>query len=396
MRLKLGRRKSLSDIGVGNLKPRAARYVAPDPELPGHYVRVQPSGAKSYVVVARDPNGKQVWATSGVTSLFGIAEARERARQAIKAIKAGEDRAAPDSFEGVAEEWFKRHVMTKGLRSHADLRRYLDRHLYPAWRGREFSSIRRADVVKLLDVVEDSSGPVAADFVLSLMRNVANWYASRHEDYQSPVVRGMRRTNPKARARARILDDDELRQVWVQAEANGVFGAFVRLALLTAQRREKLAAMRWQDVAVDGEWRIPAEKREKGTGGALVLPAVAIDIIRAQPRFADNPYVLAGRDGGHLSGYSKRKAQFDAKVQIPAWVFHDLRRTARSLMSRAGVRPDIAERVLGHAIPGVGGVYDRHSYRAEKADALGRLAGLIEAILNQPARNVVSLSGASE
>jgi integrase len=159
----------------------------------------------------------------------------------------------------------------------------------------------------------------------------------------------MRRTDPRARARARILDDEEIRAVWNGAEANGVFGAYIRLALLTAQRREKVAAMRWEDIGIDGEWRILAADREKGTAGALVLPEIALDIIKAQPRFASNPYVLAGRDGGHISGQSKRKAQFGAKVPIAPWVFHDLRRTARSLMSRAGVRPDVAERVMGHA-----------------------------------------------
>ena len=77
---------------------------------------------------------------------------------------------------------------------------------------------------------------------------------------------------------------------------------------------------------------------------------------------------------------------------MPHWVTHDLRRTARSLMSRAGVRPDIAERVLGHAIPGVEGVYDRHSYNAEKADALEKLATLVAAAVNPPAStNVVQL-----
>jgi hypothetical protein len=65
-----------------------------------------------------------------------------------------------------------------------------------------------------------------------------------------------------------------------------------------------------------------------------------------------------------------------------------LRRTARSLMSRAGVRPDIAERVMGHAIGGVHGTYDRHSYREEKADALKRLAALIKSIVNPAQGNV--------
>jgi hypothetical protein len=73
------------------------------------------------------------------------------------------------------------------------------------------------------------------------------------------------------------------------------------------------------------------------------------------------------------------------------WVLHDLRRTARSLMSRAGVLPHVSERVLGHAIPGVEGVYDRHSYDTEKAHALLQLAALVETIINPPSGNVVPM-----
>ncbi len=88
---------------------------------------------------------------------------------------------------------------------------------------------------------------------------------------------------------------------------------------------------------------------------------------------------------------SKAKRQLDAAAKVDGWTLHDCRRTARSLMARAGVRPDIAERVLGHAIGGVEGVYDRHSYRDEKADALARLAALIDGIVN-PRENVVPMT----
>jgi integrase len=92
-----------------------------------------------------------------------------------------------------------------------------------------------------------------------------------------------------------------------------------------------------------------------------------------------------------MGSFSQRKQELDDELKIPPWVIHDLRRTARSLMSRAGVRPDIAERVLGHAILGVEGVYDRHSYSNEKADALSRLAHQIDTILNPPKGNVVAM-----
>jgi integrase len=105
---------------------------------------------------------------------------------------------------------------------------------------------------------------------------------------------------------------------------------------------------------------------------------MALDIINARPRYASNPYVFAARGDAywqHFSGYHDKICINDH------WTLHDLRRTARSLMSRAGVRPDIAERVMGHAMGGVEGIYDRHRYTEEKGDALSKLAALIERVV---------------
>jgi hypothetical protein len=162
----------------------------------------------SYVAVARDPGGKQVWATIGSTSLFGIDEAREKAREAIKAIKAGENRARPGTFKATAENWLKRHVEAKGLRTKVEIERCLAKYVYPQWEGREFTSIRRNDVAVLLDEIEDRHGPRQADAVLTIVRSITNWFATRHDDYVSPVVRGMRRADPRSSKRARILDDE--------------------------------------------------------------------------------------------------------------------------------------------------------------------------------------------
>jgi integrase len=386
-------RRTWTDKSIEGLKPRAKRYAEPDPKLAGHYVRVTPNSAKSFVAVARDPQGKQVWHTIGSTDLFKLDEARELAREAIKAIRVGGDRSGPQSFASVAEQWFKRHVEAKGLRSAKTLRAYLDQHILPAWGTRDFESIRRGDVATLLDRVEDTSGAVSADRALAVISGICNWYVARHEDYVSPVVRGMRRSNAKERARARILDDNEIRLIWRAAEANGTFGGFIRLLLLTAQRRDKIARLRWNDLTADGSWIIKTESREKGNAGELALPQIALDIISAQPRIAGNPYVFAGR--GDLPIHpGKRKEDFAAKLPpMPNWTLHDLRRTARSLMSRAGIRPDVAERVLGHVMGGVEGVYDRHTYREEKAHALRMLAGLIGNIVRPEAAKVHRFRG---
>jgi integrase len=188
------------------------------------------------------------------------------------------------------------------------------------------------------------------------------------------------------------LSDDELRAMWRVAESAGPFGALVRLLLLTAQRREKVVSMKWSDIGIDGTWRIPLEAREKGAPAEIALPAAAVDIIRVQPQLGDNPFVLAGRGDAHINGFSKSKKAFDAKLPkgIPAWMLHDLRRSARSLMARAGVSNDHAERVLGHARPGVEGIYDRHRYRDEIGTALQKLATLIDSIVH-PRENVTPM-----
>ena len=372
-------RKTFSDTSIKKLKPRSSAY--PDPEQSGHYVRVHNSGRRVFCVVARDPNGKQKWITIGDDTTHTIDAARKIAREKITAIKTGSNIDGIETFEAVAREWFKRHVEAKGLITSSDIRSYLTRILLPAWGGREFISIHRSDIAKLMDDVEDKNGVTAADYCLSITSGICTWYASRNDSYSSPIIRGMRRASTKERARDRILTDDELRAVWQTAAANGTFGAFVRVALLTGQRRDKVITMRHQDI-VKGEWTIPSEKREKNTAGSLVLPQAALDIIDAQPRFAGNGYVFAGGGNRYMSGVSKRKVVFDKRAGVQGWTVHDLRRTARSLMSRAGVRPDIAERVLGHVIGGVAGTYDRHSYDEEKAHALRALAALVESIAN--------------
>ena len=128
--------------------------------------------------------------------------------------------------------------------------------------------------------------------------------------------------------------------------------------------------------------------------GELRLPPVVLDIINAQQRIAGNSYVFAGRNSGPYNAWGPDKRDLDTKLVIPHWVNHDLRRTAKTLMVRVGVRPDISERVLGHTIGGIEGVYDQYDYSDEKADALIRLAAKVETIVNPPPDNVKDLADA--
>src|SRR5262249_22707955 len=215
------------------------------------------------------------------------------------------------------------------------------------------------------DHIEDDHGASQADLTLAIIRRAMTWYAARHDDYIPPLVRGMGRY--KQQPRKRILNDDEIRAMWAAAGESGTFGALVRVLLLTAQRLDKVITRKWTDTSPmkwpNNEppvWTVATELREKGNIGAVRLPAAVLAVLDTLPRFDGVPFVFASPYGASYiakSGWPKKR--FDAKLPAgtPHWTLHDLRRTARSLMSRAGISSEHAERVMGHAIGGGEALY---------------------------------------
>src|ERR1700722_4441053 len=82
-----------------------------------------------------------------------------------------------------------------------------------------------------------------------------------------------------------------------------------------------------------------------------------------------------------IADFSRSKKAFDKRCPLMGWTIHDLRRTARSLMSRAGVDPDHAERALSHTIGGIRGTYDQYEFYNEKKFAFEALAAQIAHIV---------------
>ena len=209
---------------------------------------------------------------------------------------------------------------------------------------------------------------------------IFNWYAGRVDGFSNPIVRGLR--SAKYEPRSRILSDDELTRVWKAAESfAGPWGHYVKFLLLTACRKTEAAEMRWAEL--DGDtWVIPAERSKGKSEVALPLSAAARSLLASLPRIDGCPYVFTITGRAPIAGFSRFKKEFDEACGVSGWTIHDLRRSARSLMSRAGITPDTAERALGHKIAGVRAIYDRHSYRAEMLHAFEALASQIGRIVN--------------
>lgn len=169
----------------------------------------------------------------------------------------------------------------------------------------------------------------------------------------------------------------------------GTLGALVKVLLLTGQRRAEVGGMRRSEIGPEGVWTIPAMRYKTKRAHAVPLSAPALAVIEAQPK---GDVVFASGIGTAFSAYTNSKAQLDQATGVTGWTLHDLRRTAKTLMQRARVRPDISERVLGHVQGAIEATYDRYSYIDEKREALGKLAAMVERI-REPPENVIALRG---
>jgi integrase len=444
--------RKLTDIAIRNMKPGPARREIPDGN--GLYLIVQTSGAKSFALRFRQ-DGKPTKLTLGtwfagnakeapepkIGGPLMLAGARRLAADTMIQIDTGSDpvtskrqakeksqQVAADTFEAIATQYMKRECGMKidaegnatfddEVRTAPDRWRILRRQVFPALGSIPVTRIRKSDIVQMLDKLADGKlkndeqefiegGKVSADRCLALIRRILNWHASRSDDYRPPLLKGLSRVKTLSNARARVLKDDELRVIWRTAiELEGPFPAFLRFLLLTGARRSEASKMRWEEVK-DGDWLLPASRNKTKRDLLRPLSRAGKAVIAQQPEICDFVFTTNGRSP--VSGYGANKAMFDAAVlaelkkedpkakPLENWTLHDLRRTARSLMSRAGVPERHAEQCLGHVIGGVQGIYDRHRYLDEMRMAYEALARQIETIISPPAGNVVAFQKAGE
>jgi integrase len=376
----------LTDRFCAGAKPREGEIQTDyfDAQVSGLALRVS-EGRKSWTL-HYTLGAKRRRLTFGTYPAISLSAARTRADEGRAAVAAGHDpqAIASETLQAICKLYLAREG--DKLRSAEWRKRLLDRHVYPTLGSRPIAEIRRSEIVRLLDRIEEGSGPSMATQTLALVRKVMNWHASRSDDFLSPVVRGMARTRPAEQARERVLSDDEVRKVW--AAEDGIFSRYVCFLLLTAARRNEASEMTWTEIDGD-DWLLPAARNKTKVDLVRPLSRQAQAILESLPKAG--PFVFTTNGATPISNFSNFKARLDKASGTRGWTLHDLRRTARSLMSKAGVPSDHAERCLGHVIGGVRGVYDRHEYHAEKAQAFEALAGQIERIIN-PQQNVVGIT----
>ena len=397
-------KSALTERSVKAIQPIERRIEVFDAKVPGFYVRVQPTGAKSFGVTYRYA-GRVRRLTIGSTDTWSLADARERARETIRLASTGErdmasekrDARAADTFEALAAEYVERWAKPR-KRSWKEDARIIDCYLNPKFGNVKVSDVRRQDVRRLLDDLAADS-PIMANRVLACIRKIFNWALSMDLAETTPCSNISAPAQPVRRDR--VLTDDELRAVWAALDStDSIIGDIYRLRLLTAQRGGEVSGMQWAEIDLPGAvWTIPADRSKNKLSHRVPLaPAVvailerrkaaglATEVRRAkrQGREADQvDFVFPGRRRGcPIAETKSAKNAITAAADIPHWTGHDLRRTAATRMAEAGTGRTVIGRVLNHADPEVTAVYDRYGYDAEKREALEQWARRLAVIVS--------------
>jgi integrase len=381
-------------IGAKTVGRMQSGDIISDAEIQGFSARCWDTGAITYSLRYRTARGERKRILIGTHGNVTPDEARKIAKQRAGEVAFGHDpvverrtakAVAGNTVASIWDDYAKRELKSK--RSAAAQQSAFDRLVRPQIGTRSIYDLRRGDMMKLFDTIEDNSGAVMSDAMLRYLGRCFRWHQIRDEDFTSPIIVGMARTSTKERARSRTLTDDEIRAVWKATETPASYNTFIRFLLLTAARHDEARKLTWNEIKGD-DWTLPTERNKTKTELVRPLSKMVRGMLACLPRC---DYVFAGTGGRPMGSPGRRKAKLDTDSGVTGWTLHDLRRTARSLMSRAGVSSDHAELCLGHVIGGVRGTYDRHEYYEEKRKAFEALAALIERIVNPPADNVTAL-----
>src|SRR5262249_45129023 len=150
------------------------------------------------------------------------------------------------------------------------------------------------------------------------------------------------------------------------------------LLLLTGQRRSEVGELPWAEINKSTRiWTLPPARAKNNRAHTIPLSTQAWSILSSVS--AGDPALVFGK-----MDFARVKRELDAKVSFPKWTLHDLRRTAASGLQRTGAPVPVIEKILNHTsgvFAGIAGVYQKHSYDAEKAVALQKWSDYLERLV---------------
>lgn len=403
-----------------------------DDELKGFGLKVTSKGAKSYVfqyrLGGRGTKTKR-WTIGSHGSPWTPSTARDEAERLARLVGQGVDpvedarkraqQAVTLEFGAYLKTFSEQYLEVEWGRSWKLAKRRLEMHVLPSLKGRALTDITKADINAIFDKLRTQ--PASARNTWAALRKMLTW-AEKRGDIAVSVMASMD-APPVVKSRKRTLSQDEILALWrATLTLADPFGQFVRLLLITLQRRNEVADLAWKELSHnEGVWRLPGERAKNGLDHLVPLSSLAVAEFTAL-RWKHRGLVFTTTGDTSISGFSKLKKRLDGlmatelqkiaderaeaageashKVEMEPWRLHDLRRTGTTQMQRLGFPIEVTERVINHhqggETAGIRGIYNLYEYQDEKTRALQTWADWLGQLITgaKPASNIVQIAAA--
>jgi integrase len=382
-----------------------------DEDLPGFGLRTRPSGAQSwlyqYAIAGRT---RKIFL--GSPTVVDPGKARQAAKDLAAAIRLGRDPAsekatsrirAVETVAAFLPRFLARQRERLKPRSYIETERHLLVHAKPL-HGLALERVDRRTVATRLMEIAEKSGGAAANRVRASLSGFFSWAAREGLVESNPV--SYTNKSPEAGGRDRVLNDAELRAIWLALKDDD-YGVIVKLLALIGCRREEIGSLRWSEVNFEAATiALPPARTKNRREHVIPLSPSALAILQAQRRRREaagaGVDLVFGRTGRGFKSWAVSKLALDARLAaggeaLAPWVLHDFRRSVSTVLhERFNVPPHIVEVVLGHVgghQAGIAGTYNKALYLDERRRALERWgAHIVSLVSGEPAEaKIVSL-----
>ena len=424
------KRLQMTDAAVKKLKATAdaPRCEYWDTTTKGLGLRVSRTGARSWVMIVRSLKAgewTQQRVTLGTYPALSLADARKAAVEARTRAEQGQDpadgtktqrkaleTASRNTFAAVRDEFLLkyrgRQQRRPAPRTLAEIKRVLGSDLFAAWNDRPFAEVTRRDVLNVLDVLVERGAEVMANRTLAYLGMLCAWAMDR-EIIKTDPTDNIKKPGAE-QSRERVLSPVEMRAIWkatapTQANHGDLFEGIIKVLMLTGQRRDEVAGMRWAEVDLDAcTWTLPAGRTKNHREHVVPLSAPVLAILSSRKAEQGSmrmrtEFVFTSSGPRPFNGWSKSKARLDGRAEVAKWTIHDLRRTLATRMAEdLRIPPHVIEASINHVSGsrgGVAGTYNRALYLDERKAALDAWAGYVLRLVGDAeTTNVVQFSKA--
>lgn len=379
-----------------------------DDALPGFGIRKFATGRAVYIV-KYSVGSQQRKLSLGPVVPGVLADKRRLASQILSRARLGQD-AVGEKRATIAKATAKiGDLIVRYLgdrkdnlrpRYFAEIERQLKRDWGPL-HGAGVDVIGRQDVVRIVDQISTGQGPVAADRARVALSGFYGWCIDRGHCDLNPTLNIKARAD--TRSRERVLAEAELIEIWNSCREDD-YGRILRLLILTGQRRQEIGDLAWSEINVDKKQiELPGARTKNGQPHIISLSDQATAVLLSNPQREGRDFVF-GRGQGGFSGWSRAKADLDARIAaareragsratMAPWVLHDLRRAFVTHINETGIAtPHVAEAIVNHVsghLGGIAGVYNKAKYNEERRQALNAWAAYITQLVTKTAEPAV-------